>query len=76
MNAQDEYLKELQEANTDELAPGIGGNLVRIAQLAGSGLTSQSQREEIAVILLKKAKELNVDSKNLLLTALELILRS
>ena len=70
------YLEELKCANTDEIASGLGGNLVRLAQLAGCGVTSQLEREEIAMSLLQKAKELNVDSKNLRFTASELILRA
>ena len=70
------YFKELVDAKNDEIASKLGGNLVRLAQLAGGGITSQTEREEIAIALLQKAKELNVDSKNLRFTASELILRA
>lgn len=73
---QKKYFKQLQGARTDEVAPGLGGNLVRLAQLAGGGITSQAEREEIAILLLEKARALGVKDASLRATAAELIRRA
>lgn len=70
-----EYLAELKSSLTDEIAPGIGGELVRLAQMASGGVTSQSERENVAIALLTSARRIGVDSKNLRAVAAGLITR-
>lgn len=55
------YLGQLKAAKSDMIAAGIRGELQRLAQLAVSGLTSQSEREEVARVLRAKGAELSID---------------
>lgn len=67
-----EYFKELQAATSDEITPGLNGNLVRLAHLAAGGITSQDERELIAVTLERKATELGVSAERVAATVEEL----
>jgi hypothetical protein len=72
---QRKYFRQLQAAQSDEIAPGLKGNLVHLAIGAASGITSQAEREAVAILLLQKARELRVDDANLRATAAGLITR-
>ena len=63
------YFNQLKKAQSDEIAPGIKGELVRLANLAASGITSWQERAQIASLLLKKSVELEIESANLRATA-------
>ena len=54
------YFTELQAAQSDELAPGLGGDLIRLALLAAGGITSADERIEISEELIRKGWRLQV----------------
>lgn len=63
------YFNQLKRAQSDEIAPGLKGELVRLANLATQGITSWQERCAIASLLLKKATDLEIDCANLRATA-------
>lgn len=54
------YLKELKSAQSDEIAPGIPGELGRLAHLAAHA-QGPAERREVVRVLLDKGAELNVN---------------
>lgn len=72
---QNKYFDQLKKAQSDEIAPGIKGELARLANLAAGGITSWQERCQIASLLLAKAAQLEVDCANLRATAASLATR-
>lgn len=70
-----DYMNELATAAVDDIAAGIKGELVRIALLACGGVTSQWEREDVAILMLRRARALNIDSASVRACASELITR-
>jgi rhodanese-related sulfurtransferase len=54
------YLGELKAATSDDVAPGIKGNLARLARLAAH-CQGPVERKEVARVLKAKGIELGVD---------------
>jgi hypothetical protein len=67
------YFQQLKNANSDVVAGSIGGEFVRLAMLAASGVTSESERQQIADLLDAKGDQFPVANvRNLRNTANEI----